>query len=335
MELTFSVPVRGHRFAIRCIPQDSGRQKIRVEQCLIAPADSITKMTDGFGNLKLTGNSMQPHDSFTVCVTGTAMTDGMKAVGEPLHPMYRYPSAFTQPDETIRAFAEEMRRLWEDEAAGQEQAGREPVPAEDADVRICVEGEHGSDTSAGDCAGRELRSCVEEQEDKEEQIDAAQNSQNGEELQECGTAGQEERRAAARGILALGVQVMGALYERMEYVPGTTDIHTTAGEALAQRRGVCQDYAHIMIAVMRCLGVPARYVNGIMIGEGATHAWVEIYTGEGWYGLDPTNNLHIDGYYIKFSHGRDYGDCVVDKGRFLGFAAQEQKIYVNVEEIEK
>ena len=129
------------------------------------------------------------------------------------------------------------------------------------------------------------------------------------------------------------VCAMHELYTRFQYIPGVTDIGTTAEQALELGKGVCQDYAHIMIAVMRQMGIPARYVNGLMIGEGATHAWVEIYTDGGWYGLDPTNNLHIDDYYIKLAHGRDYADCVVDKGIFLGNASQEQKIYVNVEEI--
>lgn len=127
--------------------------------------------------------------------------------------------------------------------------------------------------------------------------------------------------------------IMNALYADLTYVPGSTDIHTSAEEALQEKKGVCQDYAHIMIAVCRLVGIPARYANGLMIGEGYTHAWVEIYTGEGWYGLDPTNNLHIDDYYIKLAHGRDYGDCVLDKGIFTGVAGQTQEILVNVEEI--
>ena len=87
-----------------------------------------------------------------------------------------------------------------------------------------------------------------------------------------------------------------------------------------------------MTAVLRYMGIPARYVNGLMIGEGYTHAWVEVYGENGWYGLDPTNTLHIDDYYIKLAHGRDYGDCPVDQGIFWGDAAQSQDIYVNVEE---
>lgn len=137
----------------------------------------------------------------------------------------------------------------------------------------------------------------------------------------------------AKTAVEKAVCAMNCLYALFQYSPGTTDIGTTAAEALRNGKGVCQDYAHIMTAVMRFMGIPARYVNGLMIGEGFTHAWTEIYTGEGWYGLDPTNNLHIDDYYIKLAHGRDYGDCTVDKGIFRGNAVQEQKIYVNVEEI--
>ena len=135
--------------------------------------------------------------------------------------------------------------------------------------------------------------------------------------------------------LKKALYLMEALYQDFYYVPGATNIHTTAEEAMERKEGVCQDYAHILISLCRMSGIPARYVNGLMIGEGYTHAWVEVYTGEGWYGLDPTNNLHVDDYYIKLAHGRDYGDCVLDKGIFIGCAKQSQTILVNVEEIRK
>lgn len=134
--------------------------------------------------------------------------------------------------------------------------------------------------------------------------------------------------------LSRAVFMMEALYREFSYVPGSTDIRTTAAGALEQRKGVCQDYAHILISLCRLAGIPARYVAGLMIGEGYSHAWVEIYRDGGWYGLDPTNNLHIDDYYIKLAHGRDYGDCMVDWGVFRGCTGQEQKVYVNVEEIQ-
>lgn len=144
-----------------------------------------------------------------------------------------------------------------------------------------------------------------------------------------------EKRLPGGGPLEKAVWLMEQLHRDLRYVPGGTDIYTTAEKAMGQQEGVCQDYAHILISLCRMSGIPARYVNGMMIGEGYTHAWVEVYTGEGWYGLDPTNNLHVDDYYIKLAHGRDYGDCVLDKGRFAGCTEQSQEILVKVEEIKE
>lgn len=127
--------------------------------------------------------------------------------------------------------------------------------------------------------------------------------------------------------------LMQALFERFSYVPGCTGIHTTAWEALKGGQGVCQDYAHILIAMCRASGIPARYVAGMMIGEGATHAWIEIHDGERWIGLDPTHNRLVDDGYIDLSHGRDYGDCILDRGVFRGNVRQRQVIHVSVEEI--
>lgn len=127
--------------------------------------------------------------------------------------------------------------------------------------------------------------------------------------------------------------LMQHLYDHFTYTPGATTIRTTAGEALALGRGVCQDYAHIFIALCRRCRIPARYVAGLQIGEGATHAWVEIYDEGIWKGFDPTHNRFADNVYIKLSQGRDYTDCILDRGVFYGQTEQKQTIYSNVEEI--
>lgn len=127
---------------------------------------------------------------------------------------------------------------------------------------------------------------------------------------------------------------MNQLYQDFSYVSGVTDIGTCAEEAFSGGKGVCQDYAHIMISLCRLAGIPARYVVGFMIGEGYSHAWVEVAYDGYWYGLDPTNNLWIDENYIKVSSGRDYADCIIDKGSFIGNAFQNQTIYVKVLEEE-
>ena len=119
----------------------------------------------------------------------------------------------------------------------------------------------------------------------------------------------------------------------MCYQPGLTQSQTTAAEALALGQGVCQDYAHILLALCRAAHIPARYVIVFMEGEGATHAWVEVYDREVWWGIDPTNNRQIEFGYIKLSHGRDAEDCPVNRGVFTGTATQTAEIRVIVEEI--
>ena len=123
------------------------------------------------------------------------------------------------------------------------------------------------------------------------------------------------------------------VYQHMRYQPGLTQTNTTAAEALALGQGVCQDYAHILLALCRAAQIPARYVNGFMEGEGATHAWVEVYDQAAWWGIDPTNNRQIEWGYIKLSHGRDAEDCPVNRGVFTGTATQTAEIRVIVEEL--
>lgn len=120
------------------------------------------------------------------------------------------------------------------------------------------------------------------------------------------------------------------IHARMEYERGATCVDTTAAQAFALGRGVCQDYAQVLVASCRSVGIPARYVTGLMVGEGATHAWVEIHDGSRWRGLDPTNDRAVDDSYIKFCHGRDFLDVPVERGVFKGCAEQEQTVIVRV-----
>ncbi len=120
--------------------------------------------------------------------------------------------------------------------------------------------------------------------------------------------------------------IMHAVHNTLVYEKDVTDISTSAEEAISLGKGVCQDYAHIMISLCHMAGIPARYVVGVMNGEGETHAWVEALCRGFWYGFDPTNDLLVDGNYIKFSSGRDYSCCVVNKGSFIGGARQTKQI---------
>lgn len=123
------------------------------------------------------------------------------------------------------------------------------------------------------------------------------------------------------------------LYSYLCYMPGSTHTRTTAKEAFDLKQGVCQDYAHILLALCREAGLTARYANGFLVGIGMTHAWIEVLDDGKWYGIDPTNNKFIEYGYIKIAHGRDADDCPVNRGIFTGAATQQTEIRVIVEEI--
>lgn len=132
---------------------------------------------------------------------------------------------------------------------------------------------------------------------------------------------------------ALVMSLMHSVYTHMAYLPGVTCVATTAAEAWEGREGVCQDYAHILLSLCRCCGIPARYVSGLMEGEGATHAWVEAWTGKCWHGFDPTHDRKVTYGYLKLSHGRDARDCDVVRGMYRGCADEHTEVSVNVMEL--
>lgn len=129
--------------------------------------------------------------------------------------------------------------------------------------------------------------------------------------------------------------IRGAVHGAFQYAPGTTAAHESGEAAFARKQGVCQDYAHVMLSLLRMEGIPARYVTGMLVGEGASHAWVEALCGNWWYGFDPTNDLLVDDSYIRVSCGRDSADCAIIHGTFLGWAAQMQREQVRVEKYEE
>lgn len=140
------------------------------------------------------------------------------------------------------------------------------------------------------------------------------------ELARAIAAGTEGPEGAARAI----AETVG---EAVEYMTGSTGVHSTAAEAWAQRKGVCQDFAHITIGALREVGIPARYVSGYLhphedaeVGEpvtGESHAWVEWYTGR-WQGYDPTNRQEIGDRHVLVGRGRDYTDVPPLRGVYDG-----------------
>lgn len=119
----------------------------------------------------------------------------------------------------------------------------------------------------------------------------------------------------------------------LEYAPEQTSARTTAADALRLGKGVCQDYAHVFIALCRQAGLPARYVCGFIEGTGQTHAWAEVHDGGGWAGVDPTHNRMIEYGYVKVAHGRDAADCDVIRGMYGGGAEQRMQASVTLAEV--
>ncbi len=129
------------------------------------------------------------------------------------------------------------------------------------------------------------------------------------------------------------------VHKEMDYIAGTTSVHTSALEAFAERRGVCQDYAHLTLVLLRSMGIPSRYVSGYLhpkpgaqIGEtvaGQSHAWIEAWTGQ-WWGYDPTNNLAVNEQHVSVGVGRDYADVPPLKGVFSGGGSTDLEVVVEV-----
>jgi transglutaminase-like putative cysteine protease len=130
------------------------------------------------------------------------------------------------------------------------------------------------------------------------------------------------------------------LYAWFDYVPKSTRVDSPIDHALEARRGVCQDFAHVMITLVRSLRIPCRYVSGYLNSrtgdnnrslDSATHAWVEAcLPGLGWVGFDPTNNLISGERHIRTAIGRDYFDVPPTKGVFSGHSASELSVAVRV-----
>ena len=130
-----------------------------------------------------------------------------------------------------------------------------------------------------------------------------------------------------------------AVRERVTYRPGTTGVATSAIEAWALGAGVCQDIAHVTLAVLRASGLPTRYVSGYLhpleeaeVGQtvvGESHAWVEVWLGA-WWGFDPTNGVPAGDRHVIVARGRDYGDVTPLKGVYSGGASQSLGVGVEI-----
>ena len=155
----------------------------------------------------------------------------------------------------------------------------------------------------------------------------------------CQLADEMTLRRMADPISTLS-QLMAELYTRFEYKPKSTRVDSPIDDALTSRQGVCQDFAHIMIALVRQLGIPCRYVSGYLFqpvekpsrsADGATHAWLEAWLLDlGWVGFDPTHNALAGEHHIRVAVGRDYADVPPTRGVFKGLSSVRSELAVAV-----
>lgn len=120
------------------------------------------------------------------------------------------------------------------------------------------------------------------------------------------------------------------LSDLIEYKKGVTDTKTKAADVFALKAGVCQDFAHLLISLLRMDGIPARYIAGLAFCNGETHAWVEYWNGAHWEGIDPANNCPVNDDYIILAMGRDFRDCAIDRGVMFGTYTQQLQLVRSV-----
>ena len=260
-EIEFSGKVREHAFALRCLPRRGEGVTVLRESWDVKPTTRCARQRDSFGNELVVGSAREPHDRIAYGSKGIVRIDldapaPAGAAPLPCHPMFKYATPLTKPDDALCAWADA--------------AGFTPGAfADNAEANALAAFEE---------LGRAVHAC-------------------------------------------------------MAYEPGSTSVSTSAAEAFSARRGVCQDFSHIMLAVLRRAGIPARYVSGLAIGEGATHAWVQARIQDAWHGYDPTRDLRIDESYLPLAIGRDWSDCPIERGSFWGAVDQMQTVFMTVREI--
>ena len=157
---------------------------------------------------------------------------------------------------------------------------------------------------------------------------------------------EDAERAGGGTLSGCARALAGLIYDRFKYEKGATHVHSTALDALESAAGVCQDFAHVMLAAVRMRGIPGRYVSGYLvpmgaaegtasaedvIGGQASHAWMEmLLPGFRWIGLDPTIGQPVGGRHVRVAYGRGYGDIAPVRGVYKGHAGQQPFVDVGV-----
>lgn len=299
MELVFDGPVQRHHYTLKCLPGTNLRQQILRADTHLLPAGHAWESKDSFGNRELLGLMEEPHETFSVQVEGEAI---LPVAGENYT---LYPEDYTlYPEEEVKV---EKLGIYRYPTALTRPGAKIQTYYEQLMRRIIQERQAGEDRWQNPAGFPCIKIIAE----------------NG-----------EVENADFSDTAAMAVELMHHLHEDFAYQKAATDVTTTAEQAFLRGAGVCQDYAHIFISLLRLCGIPARYVTGMLRGEGESHAWVEIALGKYWYGLDPTNDCAVAGAHIKIGTGRDFADCRISQGIFFGCGniRQQQIVRVSVEQ---
>jgi len=148
------------------------------------------------------------------------------------------------------------------------------------------------------------------------------------------------RAPTPRAAVGLAIE---AVRDHIAYTPGATHVHTSAGQAWADGRGVCQDFSHNTLSLLRAAGIPARYISGYIHGEdaeigvpgvGESHAWIEVWNGA-WEAHDPTNGQPVAAAHVLVARGRDYRDVSPLTGIYAGPLSQDPEVVVEVTRLER
>ncbi len=295
MSLAFDGTVRDHHYTLKCLPESNLRQTITALDVTLPPGDCHWESQDTFGNRELLGVLAKPHDSFYAEIAGAAvLTLGEKGTILRANPKHGGKEMILYPEEKVRSDKIGIFRY--------------PTALTRPGSRI-----------------QEYWRCCAGEGTLSESIHFMDSVSSD--------PGEKSAEEEIRHRAGMAVHLMHCLHGDMTYRKEATDVHTTAEEAMEKGTGVCQDYAHIYVSLLRLAGIPARYVTGMLRGEGESHAWAEAALGDYWYGLDPTNDCAAAGEHVKIGAGRDYNDCRISQGVFYGKPGQHQDIQVSVQRL--
>ncbi len=300
MELSFDGKVQDHHYTLKCLPETNLRQTIIHRKTTLLPEGCHWESSDSFGNRELLGVLRDPHEGFRVLVEGEALFEE------------NFAELGAQKEGAWAAlFLPEGMMLCPEEAVNPGKLGiyRYPTALTRPGARILAYYEK---------IVQEFRRRALPAIDRQGDRWTAPTESAVEGTCLIAYDGQNVNSAAA-----FAVFLMHRLHADFTYQKAATDVTTTAEQALERGAGVCQDYAQIFLALVRLFGIPARYVTGMLEGEGQSHAWIEIALGGYWYGLDPTNDCAVAHSHVKIGSGRDFADCRISQGVFRGAAHQE------------